>query len=240
MTAPLTEGPAEHLSPAWERLRRPVSLAALLLVNTVPLIGVFAWGWDAAAIVILYWSENLIIGALNIVKMLVASPVGGIFMSLFFLVHYGGFCAVHGMFVLSLTDQEDTGLGDMTWPFLLVFVELLVNVIQRVLSVAPIEWIVGFVALALSHSFSLVVNYFLGGEYRHKNTGQLMGEPYGRVMIMHFAVILGALAVTALGEPVGLLLVLIALKVVIDVLAHRREHRERPAPAPTGPEAPAA
>jgi hypothetical protein len=42
-----------------------VSPVALILGNLVPLVGVLAWGWDAAALVIFYWSENLVVGAIT-------------------------------------------------------------------------------------------------------------------------------------------------------------------------------
>ena len=68
---------------AWQT-RRTVSLVALVVVNLIPLIGVLLWGWDVGSLVVLYWSENLILGGYTIVKMLAVSPVGGLFSSLFF------------------------------------------------------------------------------------------------------------------------------------------------------------
>src|SRR5690606_24260236 len=109
-------------------IRRTLALAALVAANLLPLVGVLLWGWDVGALVVLYWSENLIIGAYTLIKMLVASPLGGLFSGLFFLIHYGGFCAVHGAFVLILAVQEEPHLleGD-PWPAFLVFVQLLVD-----------------------------------------------------------------------------------------------------------------
>ncbi len=66
---------------------RHLSVALLVVSNLIPLVGVFAWDWDVTAILILYWSENLILGFLTIVKMIVNAPIGGIFASAFFLVH---------------------------------------------------------------------------------------------------------------------------------------------------------
>ena len=51
-----------------------------------------------------------------------------------------------------------------------------------------------------------------------------MGEPYGRIVLLHFTVIIGGIAVTALGQPVAMLLILVVLKTVMDVWLHHRLH----------------
>jgi len=73
--------------------------AAILLVvsNLVPLAGVLFWDWDVGSIVMLYWSENVILGVYILVKMIARAPIGGWFAGVFFSVHCGGFCGVHGV-----------------------------------------------------------------------------------------------------------------------------------------------
>lgn len=199
---------------------------ALIAANIFPLIGVLLWDWDAAAIVIFYWSENLIIGALTIVKMLHRSPVRGWFSSAFFLIHYGGFCAVHGMLAASIMGLDiGSPMGETSWPFFLVFVELLVNVTRAVLAAAPTDWIWGFVAIALSHLFSLATNYFGRSEYQEQRARQLMAAPYRRVVVLHVAILFGAWAAEALGSPLPLLVFLIVGKCLLDLHLHLREHR---------------
>jgi hypothetical protein len=203
-----------------------LSLAALVVVNLVPLAGVLLWGWDVGGLVVLYWSENLILGAYTIVKMLAASPVGGLASSAFFLIHYGGFCAVHGFFVLALTtDASPDFIEGEPWPLFLVFVQLLVSVVRQVLSLAPPEWLFAFAALAISHGISLVGNYFLGGEYRTQTVKALMSAPYKRIVVLHVAILLGGFGVMALGSPLPLLMLLVGLKIGLDLVLHLREHR---------------
>lgn len=203
-----------------------ISLAALVVVNLVPLAGVLLWGWDVGALVVLYWSENLILGTYTIVKMLAASPLGGLFSALFFLIHYGGFCAVHGVFVLALTmDVEPNFIEGDPWPLFLVFVQLLLSVVQQVLSLAPPEWLFAFAALAVSHGISLVGNYFLGGEYRNQTVKSLMSAPYKRIVVLHVAILLGGFGVMALGSPLPLVVLLVGLKIGLDLVLHLREHR---------------
>lgn len=73
--------------------------AAILLVvsNLLPLAGVLFWDWDVGSIVMLYWSENVILGVYILVKMIARAPIGGWFAGVFFSVHCGGFCGVHGV-----------------------------------------------------------------------------------------------------------------------------------------------
>lgn len=50
------------------------SALALIAANALPLFGVLFLGWDAFSIVFLYWCENVIIGAINVLKMIVCNP----------------------------------------------------------------------------------------------------------------------------------------------------------------------
>jgi len=71
--------------------------ALLILSNMIPLYGVFYQNWDAFWIVLLCWSENLIIGFYNVLRMATvkvkhpAENVGKLFMIPFFIFHYGCF-----------------------------------------------------------------------------------------------------------------------------------------------------
>jgi len=85
-----------------------LSLLALVAANVVPLVGVVLLGWDAAVIVLLYWTENLVIGFYNILKMaMVKAPHSTVqnsklFVIPFFCLHFGAFCAGHGFFLYGL------------------------------------------------------------------------------------------------------------------------------------------
>jgi hypothetical protein len=51
-----------------------------------------------------------------------------------------------------------------------------------------------------------------------------MKAPYKRVAVLHVAVIAGGFLVQRLGSPLGLLLALVAIKIVMDISLHRRSH----------------
>lgn len=203
--------------------RRRANLLLLIVVNLLPVAGVLFFDWDVGALVVLYWSENLIIGFYNLLKMAVAIGPPAIFTGVFFLVHYGGFCAVHGFLILRILLDGGT-MNHTSWPLFLVFVELLIDVVEQVLAQAPPEWIVAFIGLFISHGYSFISNFIVAGERQRTTLSELMAAPYKRIVVLHVAIIAGGFVVMALGQPLFLLLVLVALKTVIDIKLHKKEH----------------
>jgi hypothetical protein len=206
---------------------------SLLIANAIPVWGVLFLGWDAFYIVLLYWTENLIIGFYNVLKMAFAAVpypaahLGKLFLIPFFIIHYGGFTAIHGFFVMALFHKEQgPPMGEMNWPCFLVFIQMLLNVIKHMYSVIPQQvWLVVLV-LFVSHGISFVQNYLVNGEYATAKPDKLMGSPYGRVFVMHIAIIAGGFLTMAAGSPASLLVVLVTLKIVLDVNLHNREHKK--------------
>jgi hypothetical protein len=212
-----------------------IPLVALLVANALPLIGVLYFGWDAFAIVLLYWTENIVVGFYNVLKMaFVKMPhpgghLGKLFMIPFFTLHYGGFTAVHGVFVLAFFKQD----GDFSpfpagdaWPCHFVFLQILFNVIRQALSVVPANMLYAIAGLFISHGISFGYNYFYKGERTRTNLNKLMGQPYGRIVVLHIAIIFGGFLTMALGSPVGVLLILVLLKTIVDVKLHLRERKK--------------
>ena len=63
-------------------------------------------------------------------------------------------------------------------------------------------------------------NYLLNGAYHKAVTPVLMMQPYGRVVVLHLAILGGGFLVMLMGMPVAGLVLLIVLKIGLDVLAH--------------------
>ncbi|MBT8116810.1 MAG: hypothetical protein KJO66_03190 [Gammaproteobacteria bacterium] len=203
---------------------------ALLLANLLPVFGVLFMDWDVGGIIVLYWAENLVIGLYTILKMLVTGGPGAIGLVLFFCIHYGGFSAVHGIFVLKLT--EFAGISAMqatveSWPGPLVLVEKLYDLVSSILAAAPDEMLWVLLAMVLSHGVSFLVLFIGQGEFREITASKLMQAPYRRVAVLHITVIVGAFLIVKLESPMGLLLALVALKTGMDIILHKRSHAER-------------
>jgi hypothetical protein len=232
------------------------TVIALVAANFIPVVGVLLLGWSVFAIMAIYWCENVIIGVINVLKMItccpdideiqraqartrtrnsaraklmqaalaqaakqgaksrVATHVAKLFFVPFFTVHYGMFCLVHGVFVLVLFGGEGQIGGGMDGGI----EQLTGQVFQGGL-------ILSVLALAASHLFSFFKNYIAGGEYRRTVLPVLMIQPYGRIVVMHLAVLFGGFAVMFLDSSVFALLILIVGKTVIDITLHLRQHR---------------
>ena len=210
------------------------SILAVVVANMVPLVGVLFFGWDAAVIVLLYWTENVVIGFYNILKMAlvkIESPPLHLFKLLaipFFCIHFGGFCAVHGLFLLfffKLGGGTQSVLPKPIWPGPLVFLQLLVSVVSTLWRHHPkgMEWPV--ICLFVSHGISFVQNYLGEKEYASWTIAKLMSQPYKRIAILHVAIIAGGMPIMILGSPVPLLCILVLLKICMDVFLHVKEHK---------------
>jgi len=215
-------------SPLPDRLAFRLSPSALVLVaaNLVPLAGVLFFGWSVFSTLLLFWVENVIVGAFNVLRMLVAQPQIGVmwaaklFMIPFFTFHYGMFVTVHGLFVLTLFGGGFSGRG---FPTAATFAHAV-----QVAGIAPAAW-----GLALSHAVSFAFNYIGTGEYKSALVPALMFRPYGRVMVLHIVILGGGFLVATLGSPLIPLALLVVLKTGLDLFGHLREHAGlgRPAPA---------
>lgn len=217
---PVVESPERATGAAHPPWQSPTAWV-LIAANLVPLYGVLALGWAVFPVVVLFWLENVAIGALNVLRMLVADPgsraawAQKLFLIPFFCVHYGLFTAVHGLFVFTLFGGE---------PYRALIDGLWTGDAARAVIAESALW-PALAALAASHLFSFLFNYLGDGEYRHANPAMLMFGPYGRVVVLHVTIILGGILAQALQSPLWALLLLIAFKIALDLRAHLREHR---------------
>ncbi len=201
-------------------LKKP-TVIILILANLVPVYGVLFLNWEVLPILLLFWTENVIIGVFNILKMAICSPASPgqwaakLFLVPFFSVHYGIFTLVHGIFIFALfgrTVFDEAEVPDLT-------------MLRQVMGNYDLMW--GLLSLFLSHGISFVINYILKGEYRQSNVNTLMWQPYGRLFVLHLTIVFGGLLVSALGSPTGGLILLVVLKMAIDALAHLKLHGGR-------------
>ncbi len=160
--------------------------------------------WDVGTILLLYWLESVVIGILNIPKILFtqSSLFGNVFLAAFFTVHYGGFSAGHGVFLKEMFDVDLSLNALLVWgPF----------------SLAGLSFFI-------SHFVSMMVNHFGKREYKTRTANEQMFLPYGRVVIMHITILFGGFLALKFGAPIYALILLIAIKTFIDLVAHTKEH----------------
>ncbi len=200
----------------WQR----PSVIALLLANLVPAFGVLFLHWEVFPLMFLFWSENVIVGAINVLKMLTASPdspvswAGKLFIIPFFCVHYGMFTFVHGIFVVALFGGGLAHGAGFPGP----------DTFWRIAHEQHLGWAI--LGLAISRAISFGTNYLGNGEYKRASLQQLMAQPYGRIVVLHLAILGGGFLMLALHSPTVGLLLLVALKIAFDLRGHFAERRK--------------
>jgi len=214
-------------------LKTNFSIIALIAANVVPLIGALFFNWNAVFILALFWIENLIIGSFNVIKMLSAGAVQretkAVFLSLFFMFHYGAFCAIHGAILWDILGLEKIDktlyFASESMGVLELFTEGATVFFAFIDKFKP-EIYLGITALCLSHLVSFIEYFVLRGQMFTIKVQKLMGKPYAQILILHAGLIFGAAAVEKFGSPVWLLLVILTFKIVVDVVQHQHRHKK--------------
>ena len=160
-----------------------------LVANLVPLAGVLWGDWSLFAILRLYWLENAVIGGATLVRVLSAGwPRPKRSLVLFFVAHYGAFWIGHGLFLYVLFNDG------------------------REVSVAT-----ALASLALSHLVALAA-WLRAGAWRDATPEFEMFRPYGRIFVLHIALLGGGWLLNSTGSTLGGLVLLVAGKTLADVL----------------------
>jgi hypothetical protein len=219
--APMADVPLQSVKVGWRealngRYLRAPSVLALVAANLIPLYGVLHWGWDLFVLMTAYWMETGIIGFFTAIRMVLVARWAGLLLVPFFCVHFGGFMAGHAVFLWALFagGWQQTIATPGEFAYLLFFGTGL--------------WL-AFAALFLSHGASFYMNvlrpmHSAKDDPRHKPlpASDIMMTPYGRIIVMHVTILVGAFLVELFKTPLAAFVLLIALKIVADVTAHVR------------------
>jgi hypothetical protein len=127
----------------------------------------------------------------------------------FFVFHYGMFCFGHLSAVVGFFGSGISNTG----------------ITASIPDISNSSFWIAVAAIAASHLFSYINNFLGKGEYKRVGLGTLMHRPYGRIMVMHLTIILGAGGAMMLGNPLPVLLVLVVGKTVLDLRMHNKERR---------------
>lgn len=199
-------------------MKSPAAIV-LILMNCLPIWGVFFRNWDVGFIISVYWVENVAVGLINVLKLLSnkhseGNAIEKLGLSAFFSVHYGIFTLVHGMFVFIVFQQDGPFGSANDFP-------------SQSESIAN-YLLLPFAGFFVSHLFSYFYNYLGQGEYRKLDLKQVMLMPYGRIVALHLVVLFGAFLTMAAGSPKPVILLLVIVKTFGDLLFHALEHAKKP------------
>lgn len=185
-----------------------------LAVDLLPIWAIFQFGWGATPLVALYWLENLVIGFFVAARMLGAGlsqlsrgmfvGAGVFFLVPFFIVHYGAFCFGHGIFIATFAAPE-MGFPNPA------------ELIGWALSTGPLMGL--FLGAIIAVNLAIFLIDFIGrGEIRRTKIDGEMLAPYGRIVTLHLAIILGAAFAFSSDEPLMGVLFLILIRVAFGMI----------------------
>jgi hypothetical protein len=214
MTNPVADDSAKRNHPFRRRL---ISLAVMALANLLPVLGFVFSDWNLYELMTLYWAENVIIGVFTVLKMLSVDNDSvaddrEILMAVppfmvYFLLCFGQVILIQVIFqkFLPPLSPEETWLegwhrmGDF---FNFAFVQL--------------KWVV--LAMALSHGFSFVYDYNLGGEKYRTTLRKLWFLPGARLVVMMVIIMAAAWQLGARVSPMPLFMAIVVTKIVLEWL----------------------
>jgi hypothetical protein len=201
---------------------RWLNLLFVLLVNAVPLYGVFKLGWSASTVVVLYWFENVLSVVFTSARIALhrrltrkrghwragqlGTKVGDKPSTAGLLGEYATmtivFTLVHGIFVFAFTAiAADNHSGDPRWAF----------------SGAQFWQGAQWMAVALTADF--LVDAATMRQRSFAWIRAYVDSRMGRVIIMHLAIIFGMGGMMLTESPFAVLYVLIGLKMLWDLFA---------------------
>lgn len=201
-------------------LRKKLTLAdwTLIAANMVPVFGVWFLGWDAVEAFIVYALETMIVGILTVGKLLVATfarggdewPANGTitrqsgFVFVFFFIFHFGLFALVQTTIFSQT-AGITPPGSHTLHFFLKWYTYINEDIAYMLA-----------AFVISYLVKSFIPYLLNNEYKTTSFMMIMFQPYGRIFIQQFTVILGSMFLT-LGAGKIFILVFSVIKIAFEL-----------------------
>lgn len=180
--------------PTAVRPRAIIGAVDLVVYVLVPVIGLLFWGWDWRPIVLLYWLENVTIGVTTYLALRRSRAAGGPQAQLppeFFLMHYGTFTLVHGVFVIVML--------------------ILIPVIAEV----PAEWF-NPVWVILAWAVASVIQVVLAVRATPPPPAGV-GHAYGRVIALHITVVLAVWLIVELSLPAMMAIMLVVLHGAIQL-----------------------
>lgn len=166
----------------------------LLILNLIPAVLAIAFGWSAGLILLIFWAENIVIGGINALKMLISGIAMGTFGAVvaviataFFVVHYGFFCLCHGFFVMFFISLENGGIDNIPDPGAAPG-----TLAAYAFGVEGFKW--NLIAIITVQAVLFVTDWLLKRKWRETNPMTQMFEPYPRMAVLHITLIAAGFA----------------------------------------------
>lgn len=199
----------------------------LLLMNLVPLAGVIGLGWDPVLIFIFYALETLVAGLFNLPKIFLTarqhpdatvpiegeqknySPIG---LMLFFTFHYGFFVFVQLTIFFGILNMSNYDIPGVS------LVDSFLGAPVNIARVAGQEMgiVLGF--MGFTYLMSFISDYVIGNKAVDMTPSAQMFEPYPRIFMQQFVVILAGWIMIIQFSGLPFLILFVAIKTIVDYL----------------------
>ena len=190
----------------------------MLVANAIPLFGVLQLDWNAAAVVVLYVIETIIIGIFHAGRLLFIgnrgekqekTNLGTLPLTVFFLFHYNFFIFVQSVLLFGLLEGYNLGFTDsfnLVHNFGLFFKE---------------PYLISIYAFIGSQLVYTGRELFVTHSYEHMGADRYMFLPYTRIFVQQFVVIIGAFFMIATNSPTTIVVLLILFKTLAEYMGQR-------------------
>lgn len=191
----------------------------LILVNLIPLLGVWFNEWNARQVFLVYCMETVIIGVINVLKMIFVtlfikkedvwenggstSMQSGWLFIFFFIFHYGFFVFIQTQifFAVSSTIPGSSLLTKYAK-------------IPELLGSNGLMLLLIFIAY---YTMENLVGFFSSGTYKTISMGRLLFEPYMRIFVQQVVVIVGGIFLS-FGAGKIFVVIFILTKIFFEVI----------------------
>ena len=190
----------------------------LIVANLLPVIGVWFWGWHPTEAFIVYALETMMIGIMTVCKLLAATfakgkddwyangkktQQSGFFFILFFIAHFGIFALVQTTMFSQAAGITPPGSG--LFHFFFKWYTYVNNDVLYML-----------LAFSISYIIRSFIPFIANNEHKTTSFLLIMFQPYGRIIIQQFTVILGSMFL-ALGAGKMFILVFVGIKIFFEL-----------------------
>jgi hypothetical protein len=170
----------------------------LIIANLLPVYGVWFEDWNAKEVFFVYCLETIIIGFFTLVKLGAATAIRkrdwwengssktllhGLFFMCFFLLHYGLFVGVQTSLFFGVLSMHAVSGPSSFSDFITHPTKYLGSEGWLLLS-----------AFVFGYGYENLIGFILNKEYKTKSFGRIMFEPYMRIFVQQFTVLLGSFA----------------------------------------------
>ncbi len=190
----------------------------LIVVNLIPLYGVWFEGWDPKMIFLVYCLETVIIGIVNVIKMAVVTlfvkgkdkwenngsvkMVSGLFFIIFFIVHYGFFVFVQTQIFFGVSGI----VGNKSF----------FGGYSQIPAILGHEGKLLLAIFIIYYTLQNFFSFFSSGQYKNISMMKLMFQPYMRIFVQQFIVILGSMFLLLGGGKI-FILIFVVVKIFFEV-----------------------